>query len=132
MVVHGKDLSIQSECWENGSSAGARVSQWAPGGRMPYVLVKENFLKWWIKVEGLTHAEVRHLSEKIGEQPEQQSEEEKTAEFSIPSWMVLNGLEQLGYKVVSSSQYVTGEGSFDQKEFVWTLHKSREEWEHSS
>jgi hypothetical protein len=45
-------------------------------------------LKWWIKVEGITHADVRHLSEKIGEQPEQQSETEKSAEFSIPSWMV--------------------------------------------
>ena len=49
---------------------------------------RENYLKWWIKVEGLTHGEVRHISEKIGEQPEQQNEEEKTAEFSIPSWMV--------------------------------------------
>ena len=43
-----------------------------------------------MKVEGLTHGEVRHLSEKIGEQPEQQSDDEKTAEFSIPSWMVMD------------------------------------------
>ena len=43
-----------------------------------------------MKVEGLTHGEVRHLSEKIGEQPEEQSDEEKTAEFSTPSWMVIN------------------------------------------
>ena len=108
---------------------------------------------------------MRHLAEKIGEQPEQQSEAEKSVEFSIPSWMVsegsdltiiiiqqylqvLNGLEQLGYKVclypplvviilfiicimlqvVSSSQYVTGEDSFDQKEFVWTLYKNKEDW----
>ena len=59
---------------------------------------------------------MRHLAEKIGEQPEQQSEADQSAEFSIPSWMVsegsdltiiiiqqylqvLNGLEQLGYKV---------------------------------
>lgn len=98
---------------------------------MPYVLVKENFLKWCIKVEGLVHTDVRHLAEKIGEQPEQHCEAEKSAEFSIPSWMVLNGLEQLGYKVVSSSQYVTGEDSFDQKEFVWTLHKCKEDWESS-
>ena len=45
-------------------------------------------MKWWIKVEGITHADVRQLSEKIGEQPEQQSDTEKSAEFSIPSWMV--------------------------------------------
>ena len=36
------------------------------------------------------------------------------------------------FQVVSSSQYVTGEGSFDQKEFIWTLHKSKEEWDMSS
>ena len=41
-----------------------------------------------MKVEGLNHAELRHLIEKIGEQPEKQSELEKTAEFSIPTWMV--------------------------------------------
>ena len=34
--------------------------------------------------------------------------------------------------LVTSGQYVTGEGNFDQKEFVWTLHKSKEEWEMSS
>ena len=89
MVVHGKDPSILTECWGSSEgSEGARVTQWTGGSRMPYVIVKENFLKWWIKVEGLAHGEVRHLSEKIGEQPEQQSEGEKSAEFSIPSWMV--------------------------------------------
>ena len=45
-------------------------------------------MKWWIKVEGITHVDVRQLSEKIGEQPEQQSETEQSAEFSIPSWVV--------------------------------------------
>jgi hypothetical protein len=52
-------------------------------------------LKWWIKVEGIMHADVRQLSEKIGEQPEQQSETEKSAEFSIPSWMVSTWIEIL-------------------------------------
>ena len=111
----------------------------------------------WVTVEGLSHLDVRHLAEKIGEQPEQQSERDKTAEFSIPTWMVciemmavvvmvkvkvldymfflsqvLNGLEHLGYKVVTSGQYVTGQGRYDQREFVWTLHKSKEDWETSS
>ena len=101
MVVHGQEPSIHPECWEQGDHERARL-----GGdsRMPYVLVKyvmnnlqlitynnycrENFLKWWIRVEGLGHSEVRHLAEKIGEQPEQHSEADKSAEFSIPSWMV--------------------------------------------
>ena len=70
----------------------------------------------WLKVEGVNHAELLHLIEKTGEQPEKQNELEKTAEFSIPTWMgscdsmvirrsfcmvlqVLNGLDHLGYKV---------------------------------
>ena len=43
-------------------------------------------MKWWLKVEGITHADVRQLSEKIGEQPEQHSEAEKYAEFGIQPW----------------------------------------------
>lgn len=130
MVVHGKGENTRGD--QHRSSETARLLLWHSPGRMPYVFVRENYFKWWVKVEGLNHAELRHLTEKIGEQPEKQNELEKTAEFSIPTWMVLNGLEHLGYKVVTSDQYVTGQGSFDQKEFVWTLHKSREEWETSS
>lgn len=132
MVVHGTEESLQQVTWQNGGSR-ARLAWPAPqGARMPYVFVRENYFKWWVTVEGLTHLDVRHLAEKIGEQPEQQSEREKTAEFSIPTWMVLNGLEHLGYKVVTSGQYVTGGGRYDQREFVWTLHKSKEDWESSS
>ena len=80
----------------------------------------------------MSHVDVRHLTEKLGEAPEQQSDKEKTAEFSIPSWMVLNGLEQLGYRVVSSGQYVTGSSRHDQREFVWTMHKSKDDWDTSS
>ena len=49
---------------------------------------RENYFKWWVKVEGLTHADLRHLTEKVGEQPEKQNELEKTAEFRVPSSMV--------------------------------------------
>ena len=51
-------------------------------------LFRENYFKWWIKVEGLNHTEIRHLAEKIGEQPEHQVDSEKLAEFSVPSWLV--------------------------------------------
>ena len=37
---------------------------------------------------GSKHAELRHLTENIGEQPEKQNDLEKTAEFSIPTWIV--------------------------------------------
>ena len=39
-------------------------------------------------MEGLNHTEIRHLAEKIGEQPEHQTETDKLAEFSVPSWLV--------------------------------------------
>ena len=33
------------------------------------------------------------------EQPEHSSERDKRVEFSVPTWLVLNGLEAMGYKV---------------------------------
>ena len=41
-----------------------------------------------MKVEGVNQAELRQLMEMISEQPENQTELEKTAEFSIPTWRV--------------------------------------------
>ena len=57
-----------------------------------YFNYRENYFKWWIKVEGLNHTEIRHLAEKIGEQPEHQAETDKLAEFSVPSWLVSESL----------------------------------------
>ena len=45
---------------------------------------------------------------------------------------VLNGLEVMGYKVVCCGDYMTGEQRHDQKEFVWTMYKNKEEWERST
>ena len=47
-------------------------------------------------------------------------------------FQVLNGLEVMGYKVVSCGDYMTGEKRHDQKEFVWTMYKNKEEWENST
>lgn len=101
-------------------------------GRMPYVCVRENAVKWWVTVHGLNHHEVRLLAEKVSDQPETQDDREKLVEFSVPSWQVLNGLERLGYKVVTSSSIVTGFGKNDTKDFVWTMHKAKGDWEASS
>ena len=76
--------------------------------------------------------EVRTISEKVGEQPEHNNEREKRVEWSVPTWTVLNGLEVMGYKVVTCGDYMTGEQRHDQKEFVWTLYKNKEEWESST
>ena len=48
-------------------------------------------------MEGLTYTETRHLTERVGEQAERQSD--MMAEFSLPTWVLLNALEGLGYKV---------------------------------
>ena len=58
----------------------------------------------------------------------------KTTEYyhMIIKLQVLNGLEVMGYKVVSCGPYMTGEQRHDQKEFVWTMYKNKEEWENSS
>merc|ERR1711892_349079 len=101
-------------------------------GRMAYITVKENAVKWWITVQGLNHREVRLLTEKVSDQPESHDVEEKTVEYSIPSWQVLNGLEQMGYRVVTSSCLVTGYTKHDTRDFIWTMHKDRAGWEAAS
>jgi len=100
--------------------------------RMPYITVRENAVKWWITVQGLNHHEVRLLAEKVSDQPESHNDKDKLAEFSVPSWQILNGLERLGYRVVTSSCMITGFGKHDTRDFVWTLHKAKEDWEASS
>jgi len=101
-------------------------------GKMPYICVRENVIKWWVTVEGLNHYEVKLLAEKVYDQPESHNDKEKMVEFSLPSWQVLNALERLGYRVVTSSSIITGHGLHDTKDFVWTLQKAKEEWEASS
>ena len=76
-------------------------------GRMSYITVTENAIKWWVTVNGLNHHEVRGvqityvictsscsvsqtrlLSEKVSDQPETHDDKDKVVEFSIPSWQV--------------------------------------------
>ena len=99
---------------------------------MPYVFVRENAIKYWCTVQGLNHNEVRILAEKVQDQPEHHDDRAKRVEFSLPTWLILNALEMMGFKVVSSGPYVTGTKKHDQREFVWTLHKTFDEWESSS
>jgi len=75
---------------------------------------------------------MRLLAEKVSDQPETLDTGDKLVEFSLPSWQILNALERLGYRVVSSSSIVTGFGKHDTKDFVWTMHKAKEDWESSS
>ena len=52
--------------------------------------------------------------------------------FSLPTWLVLNALEIMGFKVVTSGPFITGLAKHDQREFIWTLYKAHDEWESSS
>jgi hypothetical protein len=47
----------------------------------------------------LSHNEVRVLAEKVQDQPEAHDDKAKRAEFSLPTWLVLNALEIMGFKV---------------------------------
>ena len=51
---------------------------------------------------------------------------------SLSMSQVLNGLEQMGYRVVTSSCMVTGFTKHDTRDFIWTMHKAKEDWEASS
>ena len=130
MVLEGGHQSSQSKSWE------ATATEEGGGGwstnRMPYVFVRENAIKYWCTVQGLNHNEVRVLAEKVQDQPEHHDDRQKKAEFSLPTWVMLNALELMGFKVVTSGAYVTGIAKHDQREFVWTLHKTHDEWESSS
>ena len=50
----------------------------------------------------------------------------------VPLFQVLNGLETMGYRVVTSGSIITGYARHDTREFVWTLHKAHDDWETSS
>lgn len=66
---------------------------------MPYVFVRENAIKYWCVVQGLSHNEMRVLAEKVQDQPEVHDDKQKRAEFSLPTWLILNALEVMGFKV---------------------------------
>jgi len=100
----------------------------APG----YIIVRENAIKWWTTVQGLSPYEIRLLTEKVSDQPECSLDKERIVEFSSPTWQVLNGLEKMGYRVVSCSSIITGYAKFDTRDVIWTLHKTKEDWEASS
>lgn len=80
-------------------------------------------------VDGLPLNEFRVLAEKSATAPEYRDEKNRRVEFATPTFNVLNALEQMGYRVVTSGAFVTGHNKFDQREFVWTLHRSTSEME---
>ena len=110
---------------------------------MPYILVRESFLTTICTVEGLPLNEARTLGiisikykwiseslnegEKCSTYPELRDEKTRRLEFSTSSIVILNSLDQMGYRVVTSGSFVASQGrssKFIQKEFIWTLHRA--------
>ena len=63
------------------------------------VAVRESHYKWLVRVEGLNYTESRQLTERLGEAGERLPDRDIT-EFTLPSWMLLNALEAIGYSVL--------------------------------
>ena len=80
-------------------------------------------------VDGLPLTEFRILGEKCSTSPDMRDEKNRRMEFPTNTITVLNSLEMMGYKVVTSGAFVTGHDRFSQREFLWTLHRSTCEME---
>ena len=91
---------------------------------MPYLIVRESYLDCSCLVDGLPLNEVRTVTEKSSCPSDLRDEKNRRVEFSTPAYNLLNALEKIGYRVVTSSSFVTGHKKFDTKDFVWTLYKN--------
>jgi len=92
-------------------------------------------------VEGLPLNEGKILGERCLVCPDMRDEKTRRMEFSTSTVNLLNCLEQMGYKVVTSGAFVATQMTstsstskphperFTQKEFIWTLHRSSHDLE---
>merc|ERR1711953_900859 len=90
---------------------------------MPYVIVRESYINNSCLVDGLPLNEVRLITEKSCSPSQYRDERSWRLEFSTESYNILNALEQIGYKVITSSSFVTGHKKFDTKDYIWTLYR---------
>ena len=93
------------------------------GHTMPYLIVRESFINTSCMVDGLPLNEIRLITEKSSSPSDLRDEKNRRVEFSTPAYNLLNALEQIGYKVVTSSSFITGPKKFDTKDFIWTLYR---------
>jgi len=110
-----------------------RVSEVAThAGTMPYVLVRESFMTGSCWVEGLPLNEGKILGERSQCYPEMKEERHRRLEFNTSAVNLLNSLEHMGYRVVTSGSFVASQANsnnkaskhrFIQREFVWTIHR---------
>ena len=98
---------------------------------MPYLIVRESFMSGCCLVDGLPLTEFRILGEKCSTSPDMRDEKNRRMEFPTNTITVLNSLEMMGYKVVTSGAFSGSSfGTFSHKEFIWTLHRSSNDMDH--
>ena len=90
---------------------------------MPYLIVRESHVTDTCLVEGLPLNEIRLVTDRSSSSSEVKDEKNRRVEFHSAAPDLLSALEQQGYKVVTSSAFVTGEKEYSAKDFVWTLYK---------
>merc|ERR1712020_845849 len=88
---------------------------------MPYIIVRESYINNSCVVDGLPSNEVRLITEKSCSPSHYRDERSWRVEFSTEAYILLNALEQIGYKVITSSSFVTGHKKFDTKVFKLTI-----------
>ena len=94
---------------------------------MPYLIVRESYMDCSCLVDGLPLNEVRTVTEKSSCPSDLRDEKNRRVEFSTPAYNLLNALEKIGYRVITSSSFVSGHKKFETKDFVWTLYRSSHE-----
>ena len=83
---------------------------------MPYLIVRESYITTSCLVDGLPHNEIRLITEKSSSNSDLKDEWIRRVRFNTTALNLLNALEQIGYKVVTSS-------GVDTKDFIWTLYR---------
>ena len=91
---------------------------------MPYIILRESYIHGMCLVDGLPLNDHCLITDKSSWESEWKDEKSRRVEFNTPAFNLLNALEHIGYKVVTSSSFVTGQKKFDTKDYIWTLHKS--------
>lgn len=91
------------------SKAGSTITQ------KIQILYRESYINNTCVVDGLPMNEVRLITEKSSSPSHLRDERNWRVEFSTEAFNLLNSLEQIGYKVVTSSSFVTGHKKFDTK-----------------
>ena len=90
---------------------------------MPYLIVRESHVTDSCLVDGLPPHEIRLVMDRSSSSSELKDEKNRRVEFHTAATDLLGALEHIGYKVVTSSDFVTGQKDYSSKDFIWTLYK---------